>query len=280
LTHRRRSSQRIAIVTAQDTASYESHVVPRYSALFGRILLDEVPSRARVQVLDVGCGSGYPALEVLKKIGEGGRVIAIDPDGTLIDVARRRALGDSGRRIFFKVESAEELSFSDDVFDIVIANLALEAFERPDLALGEIKRVLAPKGRLVLTHAMAGTFEEVLDMFREIALKHENTALAQRVERIAGNYPTPPMLEAIVANAGFEEVKVVVEEQRIPFPSPAEIFSDPMIAIVALPEWKWIAGTDEAGEETLAEASRSLETYFWRGPISLTVQIGLCTAKA
>jgi ubiquinone/menaquinone biosynthesis C-methylase UbiE len=276
----RPSSQVRTVMSAEDAASYDAHVVPRYSALFGRMLLSEVPSRERMQVLDVGCGSGYPALEILRRLGEGGRVIAIDPDPGLLDLARRRALDDAGRRIFFKVETAEQLSFGDEVFDLIVANLGLSSVDRPDRALHEMHRVIASAGKLVITQALAGTFEEVLDMFREIALKHEKTALAQRVERVAARFPTASTLEAAVAGAGFNEVRVTVEELTLPFPSAAAIFRDPMLHHIALPEWRWIAGFEEGGERLLDEVARSLETYFGRGPISLHVQAGLVTARA
>lgn len=274
------SSQRVAAVgTSEDAALYDAHVVPRYSTLFGRLLLGELPSRERLQVLDVGCGTGYPALEVLRRLGEGGRVIAIDPDPALIDLARTRALDEAGRRIFFKVESAEQLSFGDEVFDVVIGNLALGAFQSPARALGEMRRVLVPSGRLVLTHALAGSFEEVLDMFRELALKHDDGALAQRIERIAARYPAASTLEAAVAAAGFADVSVRVEEFQITFPSAAEVFTDPMIRMVALPEWRWIAGFEEGSETLLGKVQRALETYFGAGPLSLRVSAGLVTAR-
>ena len=130
-------------------------------------------------------------------------MIAIDPDPMLVEVARRRALGDAGRRIFFKSDSAESLSFGDGVFDLVIGNLALGAFEQRDLALREMHRVLDEGGRLLLTHAIDGTFEEVLDMFRESALRRDDKELASRTERMAAQYPTVERLSAMVTAAGF-----------------------------------------------------------------------------
>ncbi len=278
---RRQSSQRLAaIVSSHDAALYDAHVVPRYSALFGRLLLAEVPTRERTQVLDVGCGTGYPALEVMRRLGEGGRVIAVDPDAALIDVARRRGLDDAGRRIFFKVENAEQLSFGDEVFDAVIGNLALGAFEAPERALAEMLRVLVPSGQLVLTHALAGTFEEVLDMFRELSLKHDDAAMAQRVERLVARYPSPSTLEAVVAAAGFEDVRVRAEDFQIAFGSAAEIFADPMIRLVALPEWRWLAGFEQGSETVLDQVQRTLDTYFGGGPLSLRVCAGVVTARA
>jgi ubiquinone/menaquinone biosynthesis C-methylase UbiE len=266
--------------TLEDAIQYDVHVVPRYSALFGRMLLAEIPSRERLQVLDVGCGTGYPAIEILRHLGEGSRVIAIDSDSAQVDLARRRALDDAGKRIFFKVESAEQMSFGDEVFDVVVANVSLSSVERPDRALTEMRRVLAKAGQLVLTQPLAGTFEEVVDMFRELALKHDRSPLAQRVERVAALYPTAATLEAAVAGAGFTDVRVVTEELTLPFQSASSIFTDPMIRVIALPEWRWIAGFEDGSERLLDEVQRALETYFGRGPLSLRVMAGLVTARA
>jgi ubiquinone/menaquinone biosynthesis C-methylase UbiE len=277
----RKSSQRLAAVgTDREAATYDAHVVPRFSALFGRMLLARLPRDERLQILDIGCGSGYPALDIMRRLSAGGRVIAIDPDAALIDLARRRALDDAGRRIFFKVESADVLSFGNEVFDVVTANLALASFQQPESALGEMYRVLVRGGRLLLTQPLTGTFEEVFDMFREVALKRDDEALRQRTERIAARYPEPSTLEAVVRGAGFDGVEILTEEFQIPFGSAGEIFSDPMIRFVALPEWRWIAGFDQGAEELLGQVQRHLETYFGGGPLSLRVHAGLALARA
>ena len=274
------SPRMAAVTTSKDAAVYDAHVVPRYSSLFGRLLLSKVPARERVQVLDVGCGTGHPAIEMLARIGEGGRVIAIDPDTALLDVARRRALDDAGRRIFFKSASAEKLDFGNEVFDIVTGNLTFGAWLQPETALAELHRVLVDGGLLLLTHALEGTFEEVLDMFREIALRRDNKALSARIERIAGRYPTPATLEAVIANAGFSDVRVITEEFQMPFRSARELLTDPALRFIAVPEWRWIAGFEDGGDKILEEVPKTLDTYFGGGPISLRVRAGLVVARA
>lgn len=276
----RKSSQELPLpMSAQDAAVYEAHVVPRFSALFGRLLLSEVPDGERLQVLDVGCGTGYPSLEILKRLGPSGRVIAIDPDPALVDVARRRALEHAGRRIFFKVDAGETLSFGDQVFDLVVGNLALGVLGRPEAALAEMRRVLAPGGRLVLTHALDGTFEEVLDMFRELALKRDDAALGKRVDRIAGRYPEATALEALVQSAGFADVRVREEEFQLPLGSANELASDPALRFVGLPEWRWIAGFERDGAQILEQAMRALDTYFGGGPLTLRVHAGVVVGR-
>lgn len=276
----RKSSQRLpAPLSQEDAAVYDAHVVPRYSTLFGRLLLRHVPAGARLQVLDVGCGSGYPALEVMRRLGDGGRVIAVDPDPSLIDLARRRALGETGRRIFFKTEAAEQLSFGDEVFDLAVGNLTLSSLLQPERALSEMRRVLVRGGALILTQALEGTFEEVLDMFREIALKRGEDNIAGRVDRIAVRYPAPSTLRAIVESAGFTDVQVETEDFHLPFDGAAQLMSDPALRLIAVPEWRWIAGFDADGAERLRQVEQHLDTYFGGGPLTLRVRAGVVTAR-
>lgn len=276
---RHHSSPRMAAVSdANDAAVYHAHVVPRYSSLFGRMLLARVPEGQRAQVLDVGCGTGHPALEILSRLDPGGRVIAIDPDPALLDLARRQAFDEAGRRIFFKAASAESLDFGDEVFDVVTGNLAMSAWQAPERALAELARVLVDRGLLLLTQALDGTFEEVFDMFRELALRRDDGALSARLDRVLLRYPTAATLEAVVANAGFSDVRVESEEFQIPLGSARELLADPMLRFVAVPEWRWIAGFEEDG--LLDEVIRTLDVYFGGGPLTLRVHAGLVIARA
>lgn len=277
---RRKSSQRLApLHNAQDAARIDAHVVPRYASLFARMLFSQINAKQRQQVLDLGCGTGHTSLTLLRTLPEGSRVIGIDPDPILIDHARLRAGDASGRGVFFQVASAESLKFGDGVFDLVIGNLALAAFNAPEVALEEARRVLAPGGRVLLTIALEGSFEETFDMFREVALKRDDPDLAARVERIAGRYPKASVLEAMASGLGLRDVEVLTETLQIPFGRALEIPTDPMIHYVLLPELAWIAGKAEAGEQAMTQAFGALDTYFGHGPVSLSVQAGLLTGR-
>lgn len=266
--------------TEQEAALYDAVVVPRYSALFTRMLLREIPQGARATVLDVGCGTGHPAFELLRRLDTGARVIAIDRDPALVDLARRRALDLEGKRIFFKAAPAEEMQFGDQVFDVVVGNLVIAQIDQQAEALAEMRRVLVPGGRLLLTRAMAGTFTEVLDMFHEVALREDLPQVQQRVDTVAARYPTDAVFASAARAAGFEDVEVRQEVFRLPFRSAREIFTDPLVRFVGLPEWRWIAGMDQDGARVLEEVERSLEIYFAGGPLSLTVHAGLLEARA
>ena len=270
----------VSATTEQEAALYDSVVVPRYSSLFAQMLLSRIPEDARATVLDVGCGTGHPTFEVLRKLDDGGRVVAIDRDSALLDIARRKALDLAGKRLFFKVGLAEQLEFGDQVFDIVVGNLVMPQLDAPADALAEMKRVLVPSGQLLLTRATEGTFEEVLDMLREIALREDLPSVEQRIEQVVQRYPSAQAFANQVRAAGFADVEVAEEVFRLPFRSAREIFDDPLIGFVGMPEWRWIAGLDDTGRRVVADVARSLDTYFAGGPLSLTVHGCLVSARA
>jgi ubiquinone/menaquinone biosynthesis C-methylase UbiE len=266
------------VSTADDALQYDAIVVPRYSGLFAQLIVDELPQGARATVLDIGCGSGTPAFEIVRRLGEGGRVIAVDPDQALVDLARRRASVDpDGRRLFFKCETADELRFGDEVFDFVVGNLVLGSLDGP-ASLPEMRRVLVRGGRLLLTQAMSGTFEEALDVLREIATRGELKHVAARAETVAARYPTHAELRRLAETTGFEGVQLREESFRLSFRSPRDLFVDPLLRLIGIPEWRWIAGFEPGGEKLLEQMERTLETYFGGGPLSLTVNAGLLSA--
>jgi len=276
----RRVAQIGATTTEQEAALYEAVVVPRYSALFARMLLREVPKGLRATVLDVGSETGYLAFDIVKRLHESGRVVAVDRDPAMVELGRRRALELDGKRIFFKVEGPDRLSFGDQVFDVVVGNLVLSRVEDPARAVGEMKRVLVPGGKLLLTRALADTFVEVLDMFREIALRWNLPEIGKRVDAVVARYPEPGAWAGAVRAIGLEDVTVREETFRLPFSNARRMFADPLIRFIGLPEWRWIGGLDSRGAEALEEAERSLDVYFASRPLSLTVRAGLVVARA
>src|SRR5206468_2514611 len=58
---------------------YDQEVLPIWSQRFGRMMLRDLALPPRANILDVACGTGYPSLEILRKLDDQGRIIAIDP---------------------------------------------------------------------------------------------------------------------------------------------------------------------------------------------------------
>jgi ubiquinone/menaquinone biosynthesis C-methylase UbiE len=140
-------AQRTQVPQAQIDAAeaYESLFVP---ALFGEWapkIVAAAQIRAGERVLDVACGTGVVAREALSCVEKDGSVAGVDPNGGMLEVARRLA-----PRVDWRQAAAEALPFADRSFDVVLCQFGLMFFTDRTLALREMMRVLAPQGRIAI----------------------------------------------------------------------------------------------------------------------------------
>jgi SAM-dependent methyltransferase len=105
-------------------------------------LAGEVAGR---RILDAGCGAG-PLLAALRD--RGAIVTGFDKSAGMLDLARRRLGDDADLQV---AELGNPLPFPDDTFDDVTASLVLHYLEDWRPALGELRRVLKPGGRLIVS---------------------------------------------------------------------------------------------------------------------------------
>ena len=123
-------------------AGYEEFFVPITTRLVEPVLdVTEVGGGARV--LDVASGPGQVAAGAA---GRGASVIGVDVAEGMLSLARRLH-----PEIEFRRGDAEALPFPDASFDAVVANFVMLHLGRPEQAVAEFARVLAPGGRLALT---------------------------------------------------------------------------------------------------------------------------------
>jgi SAM-dependent methyltransferase len=114
---------------------------PQNTGLFTDAL-DVAGVHAGTDLLDIGCGSG---LALSLAAVRGAHVSGIDIAPSLLAVARERVpAGD------LREGGLDELPFSEEAFDVVLAVNALQFAFDPPAALSEVHRVLRPGGRLAL----------------------------------------------------------------------------------------------------------------------------------
>lgn len=265
-------------VTPDQAAFYESVVVPRYASLISQGLLAAVPAGSRARVLDVGCGTGTPSLSLVRRLGEGGQVIGVDPSNAMLDIARARALDELGRRVFYKRERAEQLKFGDEVFDLVVSALTFSKLNDYATALREMGRVLRSGGQLLLAEASAGTFAELTDVLRETLVQKDRDGLLPLLDGTASLFPSEETLRTALEGAGFSNVRCSTESFKIPFRNAEEVFSDGLANAVYLQELAAHAELQLAVPDLSALAVQALNLYHAYGPVSLTVNATIVSA--
>ena len=254
---------------------YDAEILPIWSRRFGKLLLRDLALPPKAMVLDVGCGTGYPALEILRKMDADGRIIAIDPSSPMLDEARMKAGRLSGKRIFFRSESASpRLTFADDVYDLVVCNAGLDEFDDPEPAVREFARVAKPGGRVAVTLPLAGTFAEFYDLFREVLGKLELKDALDRLDVHLSRQPPLEQVEAWFEDAGLVDVKAEWDSFTLLFKSSREFFFSSVIEYGPLSEWKTIAGRGQQMQDVFWHLKAAIDAYFAGRAFAVSVNVG------
>jgi ubiquinone/menaquinone biosynthesis C-methylase UbiE len=105
-------------------------------------------------IVDCPCGAG-PAFRAIPR-GRLLRYIAVDSSPAMLRRARRRARARGLSTIEFMRADASELPLADGSADLFLSYWGLHCFQRPQAAILEAARVLAPAGRLVAATFVRG----------------------------------------------------------------------------------------------------------------------------
>ncbi|MFD8393545.1 class I SAM-dependent methyltransferase [Streptomyces sp. NPDC059680] len=190
-----------------------------FNAYYERPAMLDLPGDvAGRRILDVGCGSG-PLSAALRD--RGAIVTGFDSSTKMLELARRR-LGDD--TALHTADLGSPLPFPDAAFDDVVASLVLHYLEDWTTPLAELRRVLTPGGRLIVSvdHPSIGLVQPGADYFATYKHSEEWTLGGHTALMTFRRRPLHAMTDAFTA-AGFR-INVISE----PFPAPGarELFPD------------------------------------------------------
>jgi len=94
--------------------------------------------------LEVGSASGHMISQIAKKYPKAS-FDAIDPYEAAVKYAQKNYPG-----IKFQIAEAEKLPFKDNSFDLLLCYETIEHVRNPKQAMLEMKRVLNPRGKLIM----------------------------------------------------------------------------------------------------------------------------------
>jgi len=115
-------------------------------AFLNHRLVADARLRSGLRVLDLGSGTGYPALLGAQTVGPGGSVTGIDLAEQMLEVARRKAISLGLSNVAFRTGDVTALPFDANSFDAVTSRFCLMFLPEIPKAAAEIARVLKPGG--------------------------------------------------------------------------------------------------------------------------------------
>lgn len=115
-------------------------------AFLNHRLVADARLRSGLRVLDLGSGTGYPALLAAQTVGANGSVVGVDLAEHMLAVADRKAKRLDLHNVLFKTCDVTTLPFESASFDAVTSRFCLMFLPEIAKATAEIKRVLKPGG--------------------------------------------------------------------------------------------------------------------------------------
>ncbi|MGZ5441768.1 MAG: class I SAM-dependent methyltransferase [Thermoanaerobaculia bacterium] len=222
--------------------------LPLWSAMFGALLLERVPLEANTIALDVGCGTGFPLLELAQRLGPGSFVHGLDPWITAVARAERKRRQTGVTNAALHVGDAAAMPFRSAAFTLVVSNLGLNNFADPRAAVAECRRVLHRGGVLALTTNLVGHMRELYEVFESVLPPARHAALHAHIAHRA----SIDGLRAMLDGAGFF-VRAVIEDTFVMrYANGAALFSHEFIRFGFLPAWREVAGEESVLDELAA----------------------------
>lgn len=250
--------------------NYEKFFVPAIGEPLAADLVAAAALRPGERILDVACGTGVVTRLAAARVGAAGAVAGLDVNPGMLAVARSATPGDA--TIDWYETSAEAIPLADASFDVVLCQMGLQFIPNKVQALKEIRRVLGPRGRVVLN--LPGPIPELFVAMRDALARHVDPQCAGFVN-VVFSLHDGDQLRGLMAEAGFSDIAVERTQKMLHLPAPEAflwqyVHSTPLAALLG-----------KASEAQRAALSRDV-CERWRkfaAGNALALEVGVTTVR-
>jgi ubiquinone/menaquinone biosynthesis C-methylase UbiE len=150
-------------------------------------------------VLDVGCGTGVTVPYLLERVGENGRIVAVDISPKMIEVAKRKFPAEEYPNVRFIVADVNEMRWENG-YDAVLCYSCFPHFRDQNATIRHLTEGLKTGGTLAVAHS------ESRDAI--------NAVHANGPEEVRDDYlPPSGEIAKMMADAGLEITETIDGEE-------------------------------------------------------------------
>jgi SAM-dependent methyltransferase len=260
-----------------DAAILETFVVPRYLSRYGEMLLDMLISGPEARILHVGCRTGYPDLKLVERV-DSAEIIGLDPSLPALELARHKAAVWGDVAIDYRVLEQLPGDLEPGIFTHAFSLHPIVTDSGRAELLSAMRWLLCTGGQALLAMPMRGSFQEILDLMREYAVKYDQVEFGKRLDAAWIERPTVETLADELEAAGFDDVDVEVRPFALPFDNGRALLEDPASRLLILPEIRSWLGPDDL-RRPLEYVRDALDKYWSEGKFELTISVGCASAR-
>jgi len=255
----------------------ETFVVPRYLAFFGEAVLELLLAGEGARIAHLGCRTGYPDRQ-LYELASGASIVGVDPSAAALELARNKAssLGD------VPIEYVEAASLPTSLGNAQYTHVVcLHPIGGPLVRMElykEMHRLLVTNGQALVALPLRGSFQEIGDLFREYALKHDQGDFGKVVEEAMTARHTIETLSEEIELVGLDDIDVEIRDASLSFDSGRAFLEDPVTRLLILPDLAASLGQEDL-EQPLSYVRDAIDKYWSEGKFEITLTVGCASAR-
>ncbi|HET7526708.1 MAG TPA: class I SAM-dependent methyltransferase [Burkholderiaceae bacterium] len=236
-------------------------------------MIDMAGVRTGSRVLDVAAGAGDQTLDIARRVGPAGHVLATDLSPQILALAAANARRAGCPNVRTLVADGEELDVAPGSFDAAVCRLGLMLFPDPLRGLRQMQRALRAGGGVCTMVFGRPERNPCVGIVMSTALRHAGLP-ARDPFQPGGLFSLgkPGAIDALFAGAGFNEIATTVIDAPFRLPSARDYLA--FIRMSASPVRQILSGLDEAAANAAwAEMEQQLQAFAtadgWAGPNEL-----------
>jgi SAM-dependent methyltransferase len=267
----------LASLDAQQVPVFETFVVPRFLSVFGALALDMLLPCEGAVVANLACRTGYPDAELPKHLPNCS-IYGYDPSEEAIELARTKAALLRGAHAEYFVVDDAPFPVGGASFSHVLCLYPLTEPSRTQELVAESARLVAPGGQVLFAVPLRGSYQEVTDLLREYALKHDVASVAKALDALPAARLTIEAFSDVFEDSGLTEVDVDMRPVTLKFGSGREFFEDPITRLMVVPDLEMLLGLDDLARP-MDYVRKAIDRYWSEFPFELTVNVGCASAR-